>query len=219
MTEKFVRTKDEQKRCVEIHDKFREDLLKRQLSNNEGYDKAILSLSSAALALSLTAIKFVIPLDNAEHLMLLKVSWSFFLITIICSLVAYLISNHAISKQLVIANDYYIEGLISAQSQKNIYTTINKYINHMTGVVFVVALSLVITFITLNLNGEGNMSDKENNVTKSKRVYLKDSAEIPTMQLAPGKASNSTASADIPKMELAPGTKSGDQKNSGSKEK
>lgn len=183
MTEKFVRTKDEQKRCVEIHDKFREDLLKRQLSNNEGYDKAILSLSSAALALSLTAIKFVIPLDNAEHLILLKVSWLFFLITIICSLIAYLISNHAISKQLVIANDYYIEGLISAQSQKNIYTTINKYINNMTGVVFVIALSLVITFITLNLNGEDNMSDKEKNVTKSKKVYLKDSAEIPAIQL------------------------------------
>ena len=95
------KTKEDKKRREELYDKFRDDLLKRQLSNSEHYDKAILSLSSSALALSLTAIKFVVPLDRANFLWVLKISWGLFLLTIILSLSAFLMSNHAISKKII----------------------------------------------------------------------------------------------------------------------
>jgi hypothetical protein len=150
--ERIVRTPEEQARAVEIHDKSREDLLKRQLSNNESYDKAILSLSSAGLALSLTAIKFVIPLKGASGLLALKASWVLFLVTVICSLSAYLIGNKAISKQLSIQEDYYINRLLKAQAESNIYSTINSIFNIVTGVVFACAISLVIYFVIINLH-------------------------------------------------------------------
>jgi hypothetical protein len=202
MSEKFERSTEDKKRCVEMYDKCREDLLKRQLSNNENYDKAILSLSSAALALSLTAIKFIIPIETAEYIFLLKLSWFFFLMTIICSLAAYLISNHAISKQLDITRDYYIEGFVDAQFKKNIFATVNNVANHITGILFIVALSLVITFITFNINGDRNMSKE-----KTTTVPIKKSVIITTVKKAPGERGFATASADIPTMELAPGTK------------
>ncbi|MEI8574822.1 hypothetical protein J0667_23065 [Methylomonas sp. WH-1] len=116
--QKFVRTEEEQKRCIEIHDAYRAELLKRQLSNTENYDKAILSLSSAALGLSLTAIKLIIPIDLAGHLWSIKLSWVLFLLTIIFSLVSFLISNYGINRQLSIAENYYINALISAQTEK-----------------------------------------------------------------------------------------------------
>jgi len=199
---KFERTKDDQKRCEELHDKFRDDLLKRQLSNSESYDKAILSLSSSALALSLTAIKFVVPLDGANYLWILKISWGLFLLTVILSLSAFLISNHAISKQLIIAEKYYIKALFSSQTEKNVFTRINSILNHLTGIVFILAISMVIFFVTININGDINMSKKESKTS----VFLTDSALIPTMQVAPGTEGRTTLSADIPTMQMAPST-------------
>lgn len=204
---KFQRNEDEQNRCVEIHDKFRDDLLKRQLSNSEGYDKAILSLSSAGLALSLTAIKLIIPLATAHYLWAIKTSWWLFFATIIFSLLAYLIGNKAIGKQLIIAEKYYLEGLVSAQTEKNIYTTINSFLNNITGVTFAVAISLVIYFVTANLNGDKQVKDKNLTYTNiSKTVTFKDSASIPNMQIAPGGESRAKLSADLPSMQMAPGT-------------
>ncbi|MDA7742177.1 hypothetical protein N8865_01015 [Francisellaceae bacterium] len=144
-SEKIERTDDEQARAVEIHDKSREDLLKRQLSNNEGYDKAILSLSSAGLGLSLTAIKFVIPLNEAVKLWVLEVSWVFFLLTIICSLYAYIVSNQAISRQLEIQEDYYINRSSKAQTEINAYSKRNSFLNIATGVLFTCAILLILT--------------------------------------------------------------------------
>lgn len=152
--EVFERTDEENKRCLGIHDVSRAELLKRQLSNSESYDKAILSLSSAALALSLTAIKFVIPLNLATNLWAIQTSWVLFLVTVICSLSAYLIGNGAINKQLSIEEDYYIKGLVKAQTEKNWLSIVNSKLNTFTGIVFVVAISLVIFFVTVNINGE-----------------------------------------------------------------
>jgi len=204
-SDKIERTPEEQARAVEIHDKSREDLLKRQLSNNESYDKAILSLSSAGLALSLTAVKFVIPLNNATDVWALKASWVLFLITVILSLSAYLIGNKAISKQLEIQEDYYIKRLIKAQTESNKYSTINSIFNTVTGGVFACAISLVIYFVTVNLHGDIPMTNpKTPNTTKT--IFATDSASVPKMQLTPGGTDNATASADIPSMQLAPGT-------------
>ncbi|MCD6704476.1 MULTISPECIES: hypothetical protein [Vibrio] len=201
--DKFERTEEEQKRSEEIHDKFREELLKRQLSNNEGYDKAILSLSSAGLALSLTAIKFVVPLETASYLWALKMSWVLFLLTVLSTLAAYLIGNKAIDKQLEIAEDYYLKALVSAQTAKNPYQKINTMLNRFTGIFFGVAISLVVLFVILNIKSDP-MANKN---PTSIHTHTTHSADIPRMQSAPSRSS-ATASADIPTMQMAPGTQS-----------
>ena len=53
----------------------RADLLKRQLSNSENYDKAVISLSTAFLGLSLAFLKDLVPIQRAEWLWLLYGSW------------------------------------------------------------------------------------------------------------------------------------------------
>ncbi|MCC4860137.1 hypothetical protein [Vibrio splendidus] len=210
--EKFERTEEEQKRSEEIHDKFREELLKRQLSNNEGYDKAILSLSSAGLALSLTAIRFVVPLETASYLWALKISWILFLLTVISTLVAYLVGNKAIDAQLDIAENYYLKALVSAQTEKNPYQKLNTILNRFTGIFFGVAILLVVLFVILNIKSEP-MANKNQT---SFRVTTTDSADIPRMQSAPSRSS-ATASAEIPTMQMAPGTqtKSSGQSSAG----
>lgn len=200
---KYQRTEDEQKRCLEIHDKFRDELLKRQLSNSEGYDKAILSLSSAGLALSLTAIRFIVPLETATYLWAIKLSWVLFLLTVISTLVAYLIGNSAITKELSKAEKYYVKGIVDSHLESNTYQKVNHVLNRATGVFFALAISLVVFFVIINIKGEAVMSDKNQT---SKKVFVTDSADIPSMQLAPDSKEAPTYSADIPKMEMAPGT-------------
>ena len=49
----------------------RADLLKRQLSNSENYDKAVISLSTAFLGFSLAFLKDLVPIHRAEWFWLL----------------------------------------------------------------------------------------------------------------------------------------------------
>ena len=179
-----------------IYDDYRDDLIKRELSNTEIYDKTILTLSSSALALSLTAIKLVIPSSAASCLFLMQWCWWLFGITIAISIIAYLVSNKALDNQLEIAEDYYSKGIDDAFSRKNWYSIINNWLNISTGFTFLIATAFIISFVTLNIDREFEMSDKTNkmaldsaSVTKMQSITQtpreKLSATVPAMQLAP----------------------------------
>jgi len=208
------RTPEEQQRSIEMNDSFRDELLKRQLSNTESYDKSILTLSSAGLAISLTFLKFIVPVEQAVSLYLVKVSWVCFLLSITLSLIAYLISNAAITKQLQIAENYYVHKIASAFDKKNWLSEFNNWVNYMVGLLFVVAITMVVIFVIINLKSQEHiMSKKETKVTMQ-TVQLNDSAIIPTMQRAPLVGKVFTNSAQIPTMQAAPGATSQSQSQS-----
>ncbi|MBI1424874.1 MAG: hypothetical protein GC149_15615 [Gammaproteobacteria bacterium] len=116
-----MRTEEEQKEANKIFESFRNELLKRELSNTESYDKSILTLSAAALGLSLSAIRLIVPLETAKYICLIKLGWALLLISIATSLSAYLMSNKAITVQLKNAEDYYVKGIEGAFNKRNIY--------------------------------------------------------------------------------------------------
>ena len=191
-----IRTDEQQKRAIEIYDAYRDDLRKRQLSNNENYDKTVLTLSSSGLALSLTAIKFAIPLEKAKYLFLIQGSWWLFGATILISIIAYWISNKALDIQLKNAEDYYSKGNEDAFSKKNWYSDVNDRLNMTAGVTFIIATALIISFVTYNINyREFEMSDitdkiglESMSVPPMQRIdqsIVPLSATIPPMQLAP----------------------------------
>lgn len=75
------------------------------LSNSQMLDKAILSLSSAGLGVSLAFIKNVVPLDKATNLCLLYSSWGTFVGAIAGTLVSFLASQCGLEKQANQVND------------------------------------------------------------------------------------------------------------------
>lgn len=75
------------------------------LSNSQMLDKAILSLSSAGLGVSLAFIKNVVPLDKATNLYLLYLSWGTFVGSIAGTLVSFLASQCGLEKQADQVND------------------------------------------------------------------------------------------------------------------
>ena len=73
----------------ELYKNTREDLLKRQLSNSERLDNAILTLSTGVLALSLAFIKDIVPVKMAAHLWLIKTSWRLLGLSIVLTLLSF----------------------------------------------------------------------------------------------------------------------------------
>ncbi len=152
MYEKDIIEKENDER-KEIFSVYKNELFKRELSNTENYDKSILTLSSAGLAVSFTYLKFFIPvISEAKYLFLVKFSWGLFLISIILSLIAYQISNRAIARQVVIAENYYIHRNDSALDESNRWAKTNSWLNIFVGLFFIAAITTFVVFAIQNLN-------------------------------------------------------------------
>lgn len=145
------RTKEQQQNADNLFDAFRDDLLKRELSNTENYDKTILTLSSSSLAFSLTAIKFVIPIATATHVGLLKSAWALLTFSMVFSIFAYIIGNKALGIELEKAREYYKHGVEEAISRKNWFTSINAAINLFIGISLAIAICSIVLFIGINI--------------------------------------------------------------------
>lgn len=145
---------DDERERKDLYSRTREDLLKRNLSNSENLDKAILSLSSGLLGLSLGAIKSVVDLEVAKYLPLLFISWGMFALAIILTLVSFLVSQRAIARQLVLAEAYYLNGDDAAIEARNVWAGATEWLNGISALVFIVAVISTILFIAPNIGAK-----------------------------------------------------------------
>lgn len=187
-----------------MFDRYRDDLLKRELSNTENYDKTVLTLSSAALGFSIAIIKDI-PASNYYGLLLW--AWGILVAVIISSLAAYLVGNKAIDEALNAAREYYIHGNEDAHSSSKVtsWNGINEILNPFTGIGVSISILLLVLFTALNINKGGTMSndktsgsDTGNQQVITTRTYIspgtdseKNSANIPTMEQVPATQSTS----------------------------
>ena len=181
-----------------IYSETRQDLLKRQLSNAENFDKAILSLSTAGLGFSLAFLKDIVPLSNADHMILLLVSWFLFGGAIVSTVLSFMLSQSGINKQLEFADKYYADREEEYLTKKNWQGTATTYFNNVAGVVFIGAICLTITFVSLNLRGGSVMSQQE----KAQQVPFREGAPVPAMQKVPG--GDVEKGAPIPRLQPVP---------------
>jgi hypothetical protein len=158
----------------------RADLLKRQLSNAENYDKAILSLSTAFLGFSLAFVKDIVPIRQADWLGLLYGSWLVLALSVICTIVSFWVSQRAIEVQLGKSEDYYLRDDESAL-QKTRITTVTDWVNYASGALFILGLGLTTIFVGLNFQRSIKLPDEQ----KGQQVTLKEGAPIPKIQEVP----------------------------------
>jgi hypothetical protein len=157
----------------------RADLLKRQLSNSENYDKAILSLSTAFLGFSLAFLKDMLPL-RAEWIGLLYGSWVTFGAAVLSTIISFYMSQRGIDAQLRKAEDYYLRDDQTALA-KHWTAKATDWVNNASGAFFIIGISLTIAFVIVNFHRRVEMtSDK-----KPARVSVGDGASIPRMQEVP----------------------------------
>ena len=150
---------DESERDYEQYLKERDELLKRQLSNSQLFDKAILTLSSAGLGFSLAFIRKGVSLDKATQVYLLYVSWGLFVLAIASTLISFFTSQRAINKQLKLNESYYLgnEGKPSnsenkPDNSKNRWNQITKALSCVSLIFYILAIFLTTIFAILNPN-------------------------------------------------------------------
>lgn len=127
------------------------ELLKRQLSNSDNFDKAVLAYSSAGLAFSLGFLKDFVPLANASYTYLLFTSWVLFVLAVVVTIVSFLVSQQGISKQLRLSERYYIERDEAALQESNTWAYSTEKLSLVAGISFVGALVCTTLFVYFNV--------------------------------------------------------------------
>ncbi|WP_262965207.1 hypothetical protein [Methylobacter psychrophilus] len=184
----------------ELFKKYREDVLNRQLSNTENYDKAVLSLGTTFLGFSLAFLKDFVSYKDAIYAPLLPTSWVLFCLSIIATIASFFISKIGLSTQLQYAEKYYLENNLSYLTKKNHAAALTDTANYFSALSFILAVITTIIFVVINLVNGVNMSEKKTN-----GIATLDGASIPSMQSFGG-FGLATLGAEIPVMQLAPVT-------------
>ena len=122
-----------------LHDSFRDELFKRQLSNSENLDRAILMLASAGLGFSLVFVKDLVPLAEAACMCLLYFSWTLFGLAILSTLVSFFVSQSGIKKQLEMNRQYYLEGKEEIINQKNLWAVATERLSYVSALTYIFA--------------------------------------------------------------------------------
>ena len=145
-----VSDSDDSEKLYEVYLKEEEELSKRDLSNVENLDKAILSLSSAGLGLSLVFIRNVVELAAATHVWLLHISWLMFVLAITSTLLSYLFGQRALDKQRELIEKYYLEGDEDAGQQTSLASRITRFLSYVSVFTYIAAVVCTAFFIGLN---------------------------------------------------------------------
>jgi heme/copper-type cytochrome/quinol oxidase subunit 4 len=201
---------DAQKIRNEIFAKYREDVLRRQLSNTESYDKAVLSLGTAFLGFSMAFLKDFVSYKDATLAALLPVSWSLFCLSIVATIVSFFVSQKGLNTQLIHAEKYYLENDDSYLNKKNFAASLTDFTNYGSAVSFILAVVTTIVFVVINLENGAEMSRKTTTVFATEGAAIPSmqqvpkGASVPTMQHVTSGVDIATAGAQVPAMQLAP---------------
>ena len=142
---------DELEKLYEMYLKEEEDISKRELSNVENLDKAILSLSSAGLGLSLVFIKNVVELSKANYVWILHVSWMMFVLAITSTLLSYLFGQRALNRQREFSERYFLEGNEEAGQQISFASRMTRFLSYVSVFTYIAAVACTAFFIGANL--------------------------------------------------------------------
>jgi hypothetical protein len=129
------------------YDRSSQELYKRQLSNNENFDRGILTLASAGLALTIT---FVGNLKSVHYLPLLVLCWIAFFVAIVSTIVSYLVSQQAIITQLDLIRKYHKDRDDSAHDVRNRFAEMNEHLAKLSAGGFIAGVLLLLLFFGNN---------------------------------------------------------------------
>ena len=118
------------------------------------FDKTILVLASGAFGLSLTFIKQISPNIKAETVSLLVYAWGGFCISILSTLISFLTSQNACSKQIQILEAEYLDNqntCTKETTRKNKVAVFTYRLNILSILSFVAGVFFLAIFAISNL--------------------------------------------------------------------
>ena len=136
-----------------LYEQTKAELVSKQVANSTSYDTAILTLSSAFLALSVTFVKDVVaPLSEATLLWVLFASWCSFTGAIISTVSSFMVGQAGYSQLIGAAERYYLKGESTAHEVSVRIAKRIEHLNLLNGGLFIVGTALTLVFTVSNFN-------------------------------------------------------------------
>jgi hypothetical protein len=134
-----------------LYAECRTDLLKRQLSNSENFDRSVLSLSSGLLAASIAFIKPAAGAPGIGHAAILAWSWVALSAAIASTMLSFLLSQVAVDRQLDFATKYYLQRQDDALNSPNRPAEWTVRLNWCAGITFGIGVVLTVWFAVVSI--------------------------------------------------------------------
>lgn len=158
------------------------EINKREVSSSENFDKAVLTFSSAGLALSVGFLKDFVPIQSATAPWTLYWSWALFTAATCATITSFLMSSRALEAEKGRAYAYYMEGDDDALNRGNAWDHITTFLNYTSGGTFLLAMVLSVVFISINLEMGSAMKDNVTQHSGTTTEILQKGLTVPTMQ-------------------------------------
>lgn len=170
--QRIERTPDEVKRHQELFDDHKKQAWSDKQAGSDEFDRALLTLSSGTLALSLAFIKDIVPLAQATHLPLLFTSWILFALCITVTLISFRFSMVANDNHLEFARRYHLEADESARGKVHWCTKALPWCAYIGGALLIIGFGLTVSFAIINIKaGKMTDSDKPKSQIKGQMVH------------------------------------------------
>lgn len=148
MCAEYENSKETRQRLFE---QTKAELIAKQVANSTSYDTAVLTLSSAFLALSVAFIKDVVaPLSTASLLSFLYLSWSSYSLAIISTIASFLVGQAGYRNLIAAAERYYIKGDREAHNVSVQVANRIEKLNILNGAFFTLGTVLLLVFVISN---------------------------------------------------------------------
>jgi hypothetical protein len=158
------------------------EINKREVSSSENFDKAVLTFSSAGLALSVGFLKDFVPIQSAAAPWALYWSWVLFTAATCATIISFLISSQALEAQKGRAYAYYMQADDDALRSGNLWDRGTRVLNYTSAASFLLAMILSVVFISINLEKGSAMKDNNPQNSGGSTELLHKGLTVPTMQ-------------------------------------
>ncbi len=130
----------------------RNSLINAELEQARNFDKYILTLAAGTFGLSLLFMKQIAPQPATGTIWLLVSAWATFGVSILSTLISFLLSQEACSKQREILDKWYKKNAELTEGEiKNEFATWTKRLNWVSMFLFIIGVIFLTIFSTLNL--------------------------------------------------------------------
>jgi len=177
-----------------------QELLKRQLSNNENFDKGVLTLASGGLALS---VAFLGNLQTVIAIALLIICWLSLFIAVLSTLGSYLASQRGIKIQQNLNHRYHVLRDDLALKERNRAAELNEVLAWVSAVGFAVGILFLILFFGIN-SSAGNIGKKSFGDVATQTAVPREMTIQNVIQLKDRDETNPTLQKELKANELVP---------------
>lgn len=159
---------------TDINNDYRGKLQNAISKSEDDFEQKLTYIGAGSLALSMTFIEKIIPLENSIDLIFLIVGWSFLVLTLLLNLM-----SHMISKYLMMKSRLEYDKNNDGMHLKLLYLKVikrNSYIdclNWVTVILLILGISSIVVFASTNSFNRSKKKEPENILSNKSRFVIK----------------------------------------------